>query len=54
MRRNFRTPIPWWGILAAALVVAWVVFYLWYIIHINATCDGHVLKNMFDWPVCVR
>lgn len=23
-------------------------------IHAFMTCSGHVVKNVFDWPVCVR
>ena len=40
-------------VLAAVIVlmVIGIVSYAW--IHAYATCDGQVVKNMFDWPVCV-
>lgn len=30
------------------------IFYIYTLIHVNATCDGVVVKNVFDWPVCIE
>ena len=39
--------------LLLAVAVAFWIFYIGYTIHLRDNCDGHVVKNIFDWPVCV-
>jgi uncharacterized protein (DUF486 family) len=41
-------------VLFVIAIVAWGIFYFSYTIHLHQTCDGHVVKNVFDWPVCVH
>lgn len=43
----------WRGLLVAA-VICYLVFFVGYCAHLYATCEGHVLKNSLDWPVCVK
>lgn len=41
-------------IIGVVLFLTWTLFYFYTLIHVNQTCDGHVVKNVFDWPVCVH
>lgn len=40
--------------IVVMLVVAFLLFEVGYCAHLYATCEGHVLKNSLDWPVCVK
>lgn len=40
--------------LIFVVFVCWAIFFGWYCVRLLATCEGHVLRNAFDWPVCVR
>lgn len=36
------------------IVVIASLFYTGYCAKLYVTCEGHVLKNSLDWPVCVK
>lgn len=46
--------------LGAALfvlaIVCYLLFYVYSLVHVHENCHdgGHVVKNIFDWPVCVH
>jgi hypothetical protein len=52
MREQVRSNVGAW--VTIGLVCCFVVWVTYSWIHAFATCNGHVVKNVFDFPVCVR
>lgn len=46
-----RKPMPVWAVL---LIVALALLPIGRCTYLMATCDGHVVRNFMDWPVCVK
>jgi hypothetical protein len=44
----------WFVGIFFALMIAFAAFYYVNLAHVHQTCDGAVVKNVWDWPVCVE
>jgi hypothetical protein len=42
----------WW--IPLVILLLWLALYGSCWIHASWTCDGHLVKGLFDNPVCVR
>jgi hypothetical protein len=43
--------------LVGLMVTIWLtvtVAYIFTYANLRDTCDGHIVKNFWDWPVCVH
>lgn len=43
-------------IVPVMVIIGIIVSVIYYInlYQVNQSCDGHVVKNIWDWPVCVH
>ena len=41
-------------VVLSVVVSLFILFMAGSCIRTVLTCDGHVLRNAFDWPVCVK
>lgn len=42
------------AVVVVLLLVLFFGYYIYHTVDVHRSCDGQVVKNWIDWPVCVE